>query len=535
MDEELLCELDPIKCPATCKCVLFTATCSGMMGLPWIPASNTLPYVSLILLNASLPTKFFLYDIVRLLPRLKYFIAMNCKLKTLEAKGQRMHPNLTILILDKNNISKLMPKTVGQFTNMTTFSLVHNHLKMVKCGAFNGSFAFHVLNFSDNHLTNFQGCTLKGIQSILFFDISGNFIISLEQNTFAAITIKNIYTSSHIVCCISTGCDLVAPWPFSCDALFADKSMTAMVWIIGLVGCLVNLFSFLSKVYDRIKGINPAFSVSVFSVAIADFCYCLPLLLLAIYDRHFGSSYATLNYLWRQSTACRTISFFFIFSSYLGFYAIITLAVSRYDVVRSPMSSHFKRASFCLRVQIAGIVIALLLSNITLFLYLSLEGAWQMEIGLCFLAGRSKNGFIQTLITISFIVLQIVGTCLLPLLYGLLVYKVLKHMDSITSSQQKKDKTLLRIVIVTCISNVLCWIPSACVFLVSLTVTKYSYKLLVWTVVSVLSLNALSNPFILNGSTFKTLSKGGINSRVPSQKEVVSRKSFGTAFQTAII
>ncbi len=36
MDEELLCELDPIKCPATCKCVLFTATCSGMIGIEMV-------------------------------------------------------------------------------------------------------------------------------------------------------------------------------------------------------------------------------------------------------------------------------------------------------------------------------------------------------------------------------------------------------------------------------------------------------------------------------------------------------------------
>ncbi len=119
--------------------------------------------------------------------------------------------------------------------------------------------------------------------------------------------------------------------------------------------------------------------------------------------------------------------------------------------------------------------------------------------------GKSQNGFIQTLNTILFILLalQLSSSCMICILYALVVYKVKKSAKNVSASKESKDKILLRTVIITSLMNITCQIPSSIVFILSLALPEISYKLLVYTVIAILSINAMTNPVILNSSTFQ--------------------------------
>ncbi len=512
LDDEQLCQLNKPKCPdENCKCLLLAVTCSSTNGLPLPPLPKILPYISLFLKHVIFPSHSFPKSIVNRLPDIKYLSIINCSLSSFKLITHRVHKNLEVLNLDKNRFSKLGRNTIGLFSNLSILSVANNRLIKIKCHSFLGhgnndnNYFFNILDLSNNVLTHFEDCTFLGIKSIQYFDILGNSIFTLGENVFKNLAITRINTSSYIVCCIVLHCNVTMPWPFSCGALFPHASMRAATWIIGLFGLISNVIVILIRMYSFKNGINPAFSVCVLSVAVADLCYCLSLVLLAIFDGVYGSGYATLDYMWRKSSGCHTVAFLFLFSSYLSIFAITILAISRYDVVRKPILSNFKDPNFCVRIEMPGVFIVFSMTIIIIFLYLSLESGWQLETGLCFLAGQSKNGFLQSMTTISLVILQIVGTCLLSFFYGLLVHKVFKQKLEVQSTQQVKDKTMLKIVVFTCITNVICWIPSACVFMITLTVKQYSYKLLVWTIITVLSLNAIMNPFILSRDTLKSL------------------------------
>ena len=83
-----------------------------------------------------------------------------------------------------------------------------------------------------------------------------------------------------------------------------------------------------------------------------------------------------------------------------------------------------------------------------------------------------------------------------------MLVKKVKSVEFIQPNKKSKDDFLLGTVITTCISTVLCWLPSGGVFMTSLVVPNYPYRLLVWTIISVLSLNAMVDPVILNLKVF---------------------------------
>ncbi len=512
LDDELFCELNEIQCPINCTCLLYSISCERLLGIPWTIAKQTLPYVSVVISDAIFLKDMFPYKILNQLDNLAILSITNSNIASFKLVVNKNHLNLQDINFSHNVVSKMSQKCLGTFPHLTQFSVAANKIQDVACYLFNSSKNLLLLNLTHNKLTHLKDCTFAGIARIRFFDISNNLLMTLGENTFRELEINNIKTSSHIVCCVISnvhGCNQVPPWPFSCDSLLADSSMKVIIWFNGIVGCLSNLFSFIRQIYNIKKQINTGFSIGVLSITIPDFYYSFGLLLLAAFDVSFGSAYATRDYTWRQSIGCQTIAFLFLFSSYCSLTSINLLTISRYDVVRNPMDSNFKDLLFCCRIQIGGFFMSFTTSLVLLILYLNFEGGWKLPIGLCFLAGKSEKGFIQMLITVFLIVLQLISSCFISILYGLVAYNVRKSAESVKSTGQSRDKSLFRKVIITCVTNITCWVPSSCVFLISVTMSQYAYKVLVWTVISIMSINAITNPWILNvdslGVLFKTI------------------------------
>ena len=132
----------------------------------------------------------------------------------------------------------------------------------------------------------------------------------------------------------------------------------------------------------------------------------------------FGSTYSDLDYKWRKSIGCQTIAFFFLFSNYFPIYSINVLAISRYDVIRQPLTSRFKDALFSFKIQILGFFPSLIMSTTLLTFYLNYDGDFQLQFGLCILVGKSQSGLIQSVVTISLVISQIISSCLIIIFYS---------------------------------------------------------------------------------------------------------------------
>ena len=462
--------------------------------------------MSIYIRYAYFPSNLFLIEILRSVENIRYLSIIECNLSTFKPVVDKSNDHLKTIDLSKNVISKMHKQSPGHFEISISFSIDENKLVKIFCNAFSFSKRFAVLNLSRNLLTYFKQCMLSGVDSILHMDISDNLIHTLEHTAFSHVKLTEISTTSHTVCCVSTrsqGCNITAPWPYSCDSLLEHQSMKIIIWINGITGCLFNFLSFSKQIYNIKLKKNRAFSISALSVSVSDLAYCLALLLLAISDRVHGVEYATVDFVWRESIACYTIAFLFLFASFLGMFSIDTMAVSRYDVIREPILSRFKDGSFSLRVHLLGLIVSCSISITFLIYYLQHEGSGQLKIGLCFLIGKSDFGFIQTLNTLLLAILQSLSSCFVSVLYGLVVNHVRESGQNVSSSKSSRDKALLKTVIVTSLTNTLCWIPSSVFFILFLVQFEISYTLLVWTIIAILSINATANPLILNTSSFK--------------------------------
>ena len=504
-DDEQFSDLNMMECPAMCSCLLYSASCHGMTKEMLISISPVLTYMFLSFCNCTFHHSSTLPHQINSLPALRYLIVLNCNITILKFVSQKKHFNMLMFDLSQNIINLLSKKCVFNFPNLTQFSVAQNRLKKIYCHAFSDSNKFAILNISTNLLTYLDKCTFAGIRSIRTLDLRRNLILTLHQNSLNRLHISVIMTSNHVVCCLShehLGCNITVPWSFSCKFLLTDISMKIVIWVNGLIGSLGNLMSFVTNIYHLKSQRGAAFSTLACAVSIPDFSYSLSLLLLGIFDIYIGPRYAIMDYFWRRSFGCYTIAFLFLFSNYYSLYIINILAISRFDVVRLPVRSKFKDVLFCFRIQIPGLVTSFFLSLSLFVVYLVQESDGQLQIGLCFLIGRSKYVYIQMFNTISLITLQAASCCTAVTLYSLLVHRIRLSQMTISSSRQVSDRPLLATVILTCFIHVMCWVSSSWVFLISLMKIQYSYKLLIWMVISVNSLNALSNPFLLNRGIF---------------------------------
>ncbi len=523
LDEEKFCNLNKLICHERCICRLYAVSCDNTTSSHWESIRSELPYILLAFQNTIFSRNMFPNGIIDNLQGIQSLYIINCDLTTIKVTIRKPHNKLKTIDFSRNAISKMLQKSFRHLPNLTFLSLSSNKLRYIECGAFSNEhpFKLRVLNLSQNQLTYLKSCTFSGIQNADILDISFNFITTIDRISLTILDVKKIVTTSHITCCFLSkklDCNITVPWAFSCSSMLANQFIRTTIWMVAVLGCTCNLLSLFKQIHNVNNCINPEFSTSVYSVALSDFCHCFSLLLVAIFDAKYGTDFIAHKYEWRKSILCRMIAFLFLFSSFLSIYGLNILAISRYDIVRLPILSKFKDRLFCLQMQMSGFFKSIFVSTLFLTLHLNNDGQWQLQTSLCFIAGNLNGGLVQTLVTITLIIAQFLSCFNIVTLYFLLVRKV-KSVEYIQTNRKSKDKVILGTVITTCISTILCWIPSSCVYTASLLAPNYSYRLLVWTVVSILSINALVDPAILNLEVFKQIIACPLKSKSESDKE----------------
>ncbi len=449
LDDENYCDLYQLDCHKKCICRIYVVSCNSIVGSHWETITSELPYILLAFQQTDFSRNIFPYRIIAHLQSIQHLYVINCNLSIIKITLKKSHTNLQNIDFSQNAIPKVLPKNLRNLPNLKFLSLSSNNISYIICGAFSDKheFKLRVLNLSLNQLTYLKFCTFSGIQKLDVLDISLNFITTMDKIAFINLNIKKIVTTSHIACCLigkTQQCNVTEPWSFICGSMFVNQIVRTTIWIVSVFGCTFNLLSLLKQIYNLNNDINPAFSTSGCFVALADFCYCFSLLLLAIIDAKYGSDYVAYDYRWRKGLMCRTIAFLFLFSSFLSIYAIITLAISRYDITRHPILSRFKSRSFCFQIQMLGFFISFISS--VLFVTFHSNNNDQLQISLCLLAANFKGGLIQTLITITSLIAQFIGCFTVLTLYSMLVKEV-KRVEFTQTNKKSKDDFLLGTVI----------------------------------------------------------------------------------------
>ena len=334
--------------------------------------------------------------------------------------------------------------------------------------------------------------------------------ISPESRTF------QIETSDFHICCSfhfsreeKHKCSAEPIWPFSCSNLLGKRTMSFFAWLVSVSILILNIISLLMGAHKlhiskrSQYGANFSegefcYELNITSLHAADFLNGCHLLSLVSASTYYGDRYIAYDKLWRKGFICNAISVVSLFSNTMSIYILGLLAASRLAMTLFPLHNRLKRPSFVIKVLSFGIFIISIYVIISAVIVNSGPNKGQ-TLPLCVLYGVSGN--IYSIMTSLYGLIQLTAVIIIPSLYIYLL-KLLHSEDKFSENIKSKTKVyfttfLLAKLCLVNISNIICWLPSSVVLLLSLILKRYPIELLFWVVLILTPFNSIFNPIIL--------------------------------------
>ncbi len=495
-DDENLCELNTIHCPANCNCLVFAMECTNTT-VKFVTANY--PYIFVKLENVvasntddvwkfklAVHLEFINVQLTELCAlivghHLSQFTTTQNRFETLERHCFRKTPSLLHLNIKDNKIHTLGKKSLLDLILLKHLDLSENRLETLPANAF--PCTLHSLILSHNPFTSFN----------FFF--------------FIHMYVTHVQTDDFKICCIAppeTKCCSKQPWYLSCDQLLPSLAQKVTFRVISSLIGFLNICSVTLHLNSRKRNLQNV--LMILSIAFYDMLQGICLHMIYIPDKVFGETFQLVQHKWRSSFTCYSVSatsFTFHTSEPI---TVGLLFLLRLMIVKYPIDTRFKRTSFCLNCVAAthGFGFVSLLVSVLVFAL----SVIQMPSTICspfvdpthsFLVFKIFT-FVVTLLQVSSFSVVITSFCIM--LQELKKSQQLRKSGSTESYKGLKIQSVIMI-----ISYSLCWWPTNILNIVYSFLLKYSVIVVPWVVVSVMSINSIINPLVLVINMSKTLYK----------------------------
>ena len=180
------------------------------------------------------------------------------------------------------------------------------------------------------------------------------------------------------------------------------------------------------------------------------------------------------------------------------------IALSRLMIVMYPLDSNFKKRNFLIKclILIYSLVTTLVMAFILTFRHLYFHVPF-----------RLRSPFIDpTYSTVMLTVATSVVVCFQFIVYFLNIILNSKTVLELNSSKEKvqfkgnHDHTVASLVTqfyILTLSSTLSWIPSGIIFLICMFIEAYSIVIVTWVVLTVSSVNSVTNPIVFIVTTVR--------------------------------
>ncbi len=407
--------------------------------------------------------------------------------------------NLYHLGLRKNQIQSIMPYILTESNKLRIIDLSANYISSLGPNIFNGPSKLSLLNITKNPL------------------------LQISLDAFTNFEIRSIDTKSYKVCCIkpseATVCEASPPWPNSCERLLAESSIRVLMLVISSVGFVLNVIVCCHyAIRDRARRFHKSsenrkvnkprlcYNITVMFIAFGDALYSISLMFIVLSDVFHGDQYLEREHIWRLSVLCFMTSVLALASMKISCIAINTMAYLRLYLITKPLSATLIEVRHVASRLIMTSSASLIFSFILILIYRLTSETRQLPTGLCLMLGNIDQSVIPKIITFITLSFQAGSSFLVSLMYSIMYHTLQKQQQSLRSmfGGEVKHRATSKALLVS-LTNLICWIPSSIILILTLTWNQYPYKLLVWMTALVLPLNSIINPFVFVYS--KTISK----------------------------
>ena len=504
-DDELWCINGSVLiCPKNCKCFAHSVICINMDTNLHHHIWSSVKYVKCISCN--------LYYYSKLFSSFQSIMFLNIKDHMLDSICLKKDHNIPILYflrhfdISSNRLIEIQNNCFVPLKRMITFHLQQNLISNLGDNSFNILLHLALLDLSHNRISKLKSTLFSGLTSIKTINLTFNPIIYVETDTFKGMSPKTIHSFNIQVCCMSQSwikCNIKEDSFSKCDDLLSNRLIKCLYFLIGSLTIILNMISFVLDITKR-KMSKQTQASSIIYLSLFNWLIGLYLIIIALADWYYKGNYIGLEMSWRNNLACKLASFLVLLSLTVSPVILCILMLTKFCVIKWPMTSKLKDPSFVKRVieisftVVTGICISLIS---TIFIF---PNKYNLT-GICIPLFTPYNHSLPLLVTTLFIV-NVKFSCLVTIvILSILLLHTLKKTEIQTKNKQyeKVSKKLF----ITILTNICCWIPSSTIFILPVFGYCVHHNLLSWMTVIVVPINPALDPFIFTILTPEMINK----------------------------
>ena len=492
-DDEQLCDLKYINCPYGCQCLVFAIMCTELQGL----TLTHYPYFSVSFFNTNLHNKHQLSLFKNVINFQLINLGLESMCNVLET------PDLMMLQVQFNPLRKIKRKCLNGLTRVQSIDVSLNNISSIEKQAFAGQPYLLYINFSDNLIDYFTSDMFSHLPKLQIVILYRNPLNSIQGGAFDKLNLYLIETLDYRICCIAPSkvvCNAKRPWYESCSNLLPNKALTYTFIFISPMVIFLNLCSLGMNIVNLFRR-NSSYTISVMSINCNDILYGSYLCIILAAHYIYNDTFLLKQKLWKNSRVCHMAFGIALTFNILSPILLSILSLSRLMVVIFPINTRFKQTGFCLKVALLNYTVGLVIS--ILFVLVIRSSNQTLTTNLCFpLMDPSDYLTIIKYATWSVATLQMVASFVVLIMH-FVVLKQLKYSQFFKLRSADNFKTpIVQLAIITG-SNILCWISTNILYITFMSMGRYPFVMVIWTVVVVVPINSVVNPLVYMTVTLK--------------------------------
>ena len=246
-------------------------------------------------------------------------------------------------------------------------------------------------------------------------------------------------------------------------------------------------------------------------------CKCVRFSMWSVHDYNkccrlgIQSLFAVKDLLWRTHILCCTAAAIFIFFQISSLSVILFMTFSRLMVVQNPFNTKFRNTKFVFKSLIIMYISISMLSVILIMLFMSIQKNSALPNSLCNVFYDTTGETLSNILVILLAGAQSTVTITIFVLYLFLIINVRRVSGVLSSTNVFKTKDVVFQILLLTGSKILCWIPSAIIYLLSFYLKNYPKKLMTLTTILIIPINSIINPILIALANHR--SKSSLTSR----------------------
>ncbi len=344
--------------------------------------------------------------------------------------------------------------------------------------------------------------------------------LMIKVSLFEEHKVVIVETTDYKLCCVFSipeNCTSLKPWYINCYTLLPSTSMQISLIVVSVVLGLMNVLSVVVQIFSIRKTKifqkkNPgarqtgnAFEAVVICVNGCDFLFGAYMCIIWISSLVHKEYFVLKEEWWKGHPICFTAFALALMFSFTSPILLALLSVMRFRVISKPMSTKFKETAFVAQwltsICISTFILCLLFTLLTNLLHTSLP------FNLCLPFIDPTNSLVLLKVLIGLITaLEFFSSVSIAVVYCLLVKEKEKtQLQATSNSSSKRDKGMIAQLVIITLSNVLCWLPSSVIYMVSIFLDRFPIDMVIWVTVSVLPINSIVNPIVFVVTTLRKI------------------------------